>query len=339
MNIEIINTGTSANSGNGDSIRTAFYKVNKNFNEVVSTLNTFTGGSGTIGPTGPQGEIGPQGETGPTGPTGPIGPTGPTGIADRSIGLGNTSSLAVYSSSTHITSLSRVTYETTSAAFIIGDLEPTSNRLIVRSGQYLQGPIVSIEQYHNTVDVIDTQFARARGTPSAPQSVLLNDDIGELTFSGYDGTNMAGGFFITALVDQTPTPGHVPMRLRFVADSGTGTTSVMAISSTGTVSINRIRNLATVPYTTVETDLVPIGSNKNLGASTATWNTVYVSTASVSQVKFADGTTQTTAYTLIDAVPASSTSTGIKGQIAVDSTSMYVCVATDSWLKFAGATF
>lgn len=38
-------------------------------------------------------------------------------------------------------------------------------------------------------------------------------------------------------------------------------------------------------------------------------------------------------------VPASSTSTGVKGQIAVNSTSMYVCVATNSWLRFAGATF
>ena len=38
-------------------------------------------------------------------------------------------------------------------------------------------------------------------------------------------------------------------------------------------------------------------------------------------------------------VPASSTSTGVKGQIAVNSTSMYVCVATNSWLRFAGTTF
>lgn len=64
MAIELINTGTSANAGNGDSIRTAFNKVNNNFNEIVAALNTVTT---QIGPTGPQGNIGPTGPTGPSG--------------------------------------------------------------------------------------------------------------------------------------------------------------------------------------------------------------------------------------------------------------------------------
>lgn len=40
MAIQIINTGSSANAGDGDSIRSAFAKVNQNFNEVVSLLGT-----------------------------------------------------------------------------------------------------------------------------------------------------------------------------------------------------------------------------------------------------------------------------------------------------------
>jgi len=40
---QYINTGTSANAGNGDSLRTAFNKINNNFN----TLSTSTG-SGTV---------------------------------------------------------------------------------------------------------------------------------------------------------------------------------------------------------------------------------------------------------------------------------------------------
>lgn len=44
MSIQLINTGTSANAGNGDSIRTAFTKVNENFKIVQSFLGT-TGSS------------------------------------------------------------------------------------------------------------------------------------------------------------------------------------------------------------------------------------------------------------------------------------------------------
>jgi hypothetical protein len=64
------------------------------------------------------------------------------------------------------------------------------------------------------------------------------------------------------------------------------------------------------------------------------WNAI-TSTGTVAR-----STTATYASILLtESVPASSTSTGVKGQIAVNSTSMYVCVATNSWLRFAGVTF
>ena len=43
MTLQLINTGTSANAGNGDSIRTAFAKVNNNFDY----LNGWILGTGT----------------------------------------------------------------------------------------------------------------------------------------------------------------------------------------------------------------------------------------------------------------------------------------------------
>lgn len=101
MAIQVINTGTSANSGNGDSIRSAFAKVNQNFQEIATllgstgttflelvedataTLMIHSGHSGfTVtyddendqllfsvepGPTGPQGDPGPQGLPGADG--------------------------------------------------------------------------------------------------------------------------------------------------------------------------------------------------------------------------------------------------------------------------------
>jgi hypothetical protein len=47
MSIQIINTGSSANARDGDSLRAAFTKVNNNFAGLISVLNTFTGNTGT----------------------------------------------------------------------------------------------------------------------------------------------------------------------------------------------------------------------------------------------------------------------------------------------------
>jgi hypothetical protein len=40
MTITYINTGTSANAGDGDSLRTAFTKINANFAEITSNAIT-----------------------------------------------------------------------------------------------------------------------------------------------------------------------------------------------------------------------------------------------------------------------------------------------------------
>ena len=125
MSIRIINTGTSANAGNGDSIRTAFTKVNDNFSELVSMIGTtgttfieavadagaslffhnshtgltalyddenniiqFTVSAGPTGPRGLQGPEGPIGLQGVAGPTGPAGPEGVEGATGTNISFG-----------------------------------------------------------------------------------------------------------------------------------------------------------------------------------------------------------------------------------------------------------
>jgi len=54
---------------------------------------------------------------------------------------------------------------------------------------------------------------------------------------------------------------------------------------------------------------------------------------------FPDATVQNTAYNLNATVPASSTSAGIKGQMAVSGNFLYVCIATNTWRRFTGSTF
>jgi len=119
MAIQVINTGTGPNSGNGDTVRAAFSKVNANFTELAGLIGTtgttfievvgdsaknlfvhsshsgvtaeyndsaniisltVAGGIGGSGPTGPEGPFGPQGVQGPQGAVGPQGPQGAAGL-------------------------------------------------------------------------------------------------------------------------------------------------------------------------------------------------------------------------------------------------------------------
>lgn len=61
----IINTGSTANAGNGDSLRTAFNKVNSNFAYLSSSSRS--GAQGLIGFTGSRGNLGYTGSVGYTG--------------------------------------------------------------------------------------------------------------------------------------------------------------------------------------------------------------------------------------------------------------------------------
>lgn len=114
MTILYVNTGTSPNKGDGDSLRVSFDKINQNFRELITTINTSTGGSASIevgnappadpvegalwydvvsgrlyiyydsfwvdsNPDAVAGPTGPRGNPGPDGIQGLNGPSGPTG--------------------------------------------------------------------------------------------------------------------------------------------------------------------------------------------------------------------------------------------------------------------
>lgn len=85
MSKQIINVGSGELAGDGEGIRTAFIKINSNFNELYS--NTSTGYTGSIGYAGSQGNVGYTGSasTGTTGYTGSQGNVGYTG----SVGTGS----------------------------------------------------------------------------------------------------------------------------------------------------------------------------------------------------------------------------------------------------------
>jgi hypothetical protein len=95
--------------------------------------------------------------------------------------------------------------------------------------------------------------------------------------------------------------------------------------------------------------VVPLNNaTSNLGDVSQKWNSLYLSSSTIS----IGGTTLTVEngnasvggsalrdFTRVGTVPTSSTSTGTVGQISLTTTSMYVCVGTNMWLKFDGLVF
>lgn len=57
MAIQYINTGSSANAGNGDNIRSAFVKANGNFIELYNLTDKVPNGTKTATATGTAGQI------------------------------------------------------------------------------------------------------------------------------------------------------------------------------------------------------------------------------------------------------------------------------------------
>ena len=82
---------------------------------------------------------------------------------------------------------------------------------------------------------------KGRGTGASPTIVAADDNLGDFTFSGYDGANMTNGARITAAVDGTPGTNDMPGRLVFstTADGAATPTERMRINSIGVATIGK----------------------------------------------------------------------------------------------------
>lgn len=83
------------------------------------------------------------------------------------------------------------------------------------------------------------QFRKHRGSVAVPTVVAADDDLGAISFQGYDGGANRVGAIILAEVDGTPGPSDMPGRLVFstTADGAGGPTERMRIDSAGNVGI------------------------------------------------------------------------------------------------------
>ena len=297
MTIQYINTGSSANAGNGDSLRSAFIKVNSNFN-YLSTASF--GGGGGNGYTGSRGSTGTNGYTGSAGINGYTGSQGPTGnindLSDVTIQSPQSNDYLKYVGGTW----------TNSQLSIANDLTPrlgnnldtngytiqsnlTGSFIVLKStatGIALQGPVIigaptqnidgslyisrntfstsildslTFAQHHDTQDAINFNLYRTRGTSTSILAVQDGDDIADLNFIGHDGTSRFAAATITVTVDGAVSPGIVPGKIFFDLRGTDGVIRKQAeLSSSGTWKIDKLSHLSTTTSSiAVSTDLIP----------------------------------------------------------------------------------
>ena len=137
----------------------------------------------------------------------------------------------------------------TNTGFVnIGNSSTRDGKILLYSNTYtssLFGGPLSYVQHHNTADSNNFTFFRARGTASAPLSVLNNDDISEFGFAASDGANTWITSVISVSVNGTPIAGAIPTRFRFTLHDGVtvgngGLRGVLDINHQGQLKVDKI---------------------------------------------------------------------------------------------------
>lgn len=153
---------------------------------------------------------------------------------------------------------------------------------------------------------------------------FLGHEVANFVYSGNANISIGGDNIVDGLDNQVNIGSVFYYNgtgyLRLNADTGVGLGTVSTGTDTGALVV-----LGGVGIT----DNIVVGTSATIKGSLNLENSI----------KFIDGTTQTTAFSILGGVPTSSTSTGIKGQIVSSGLDLYVCVATNSWVKFTGTTF
>ena len=145
------------------------------------------------------------------------------------------------------------------------EVPQVSNAVIHISGANAKSTVMNIDSFGANV-ASSYSMRHARGTTNAPSGLLLNDAIGGLGGRGYGAT----AFQSTSLAT---TPGLFMSAAENFTDSAQGTYTTFNTTATGSVNARAVLRLEANAQTTVYG-----------GLSTA-------------NIKFTDGTTQTTAYT------------------------------------------
>ena len=149
---------------------------------------------------------------------------------------------------------------TTSTTFGRNDTLIDGNIYITRNSYAsTAGSGFTFAQHHNTADAVNFGFYRSRGTGTAPTAVVNGDDLGDITFNGFDGTGTAGGATISATVDGNPLTGRIPTKFSFFTNNGVNQIIRAELSSAGIWKVNNLQNLTGDDLTLTATNVKIVG--------------------------------------------------------------------------------
>ena len=137
------------------------------------------------------------------------------------------------------------------------NISPTTRTLFGNSTAGIDGSVAIIintysstdgflfSQHHATADAVNFKFLRTRGTGLVPTAVLNGDGLGDIVYSGHDGTASVACAAFKAIVDGVPTLNNIPTKFTLLTNNGSSTAVRAELSSGGTWKTNTITALTT----------------------------------------------------------------------------------------------
>ena len=115
------------------------------------------------------------------------------------------------------------------------------------------------QQSHATADANNFLFYRTRGTGLVPTVVLNGDDLGDIVFSGHDGTNAVASASFSVVVDGVPTLNNIPTKFTFLTNNGSSTAVRAELSSAGIWKTNSIGAFSGTTINVVDNNTITLG--------------------------------------------------------------------------------
>jgi hypothetical protein len=126
-------------------------------------------------------------------------------------------------------------------------------------GNNVFGTGFTYAQHHPAADGANFVFYRTRGTGLVPTAIANGDDIVDLNFVGFDGTNRVGGAVISAIIEGAVSLNVMPTKLQFQTNNGTALGIRAELSPTGVWKVNSVQNYSGSDLTLTATNIKMVG--------------------------------------------------------------------------------
>ena len=169
---------------------------------------------------------------------------------------------------------------------LVGSLR-TSGDVYITKNSYSAafGTGFTFAQHHSTVDATNFNFYRTRGTDIAPTAVVNGDDIADVNFVGYDGTNRSAVGGISVSVGGTVSAGIIPGQISLYTRNTAGVSADRAtLTSEGVWGINQLGAFSGTTINVVDNNTITLGDVRLSQDGLSTINT------NASLFLFANGT-------------------------------------------------